>query len=76
MSRVAATQHRRPRSSRTSSRLRACWVTQRPLGLAVTPARRTRRVSNSMTNSTDSRRHQPVATVKQVARDDPGGLLA
>jgi hypothetical protein len=33
-------------------------------------------MSNSMTNSTDSRRHQPVATVKQVARDDPGGLLA
>jgi hypothetical protein len=35
---------RRPRSCRASSRLRACWVTHRPLGLAVTPARWPRRV--------------------------------
>jgi hypothetical protein len=42
----------RPRSPRTSSRLRACWVTQPPSGLAVTPARWTRLVSSSMKNST------------------------
>ena len=30
---------RRPRSPSTRSRLRACWVTQAPLGLAVTPPR-------------------------------------
>jgi hypothetical protein len=29
-----------------------------------------------MKNSTCSRRSQTVSTVKQVARDDPGGLLA
>jgi hypothetical protein len=28
-----------------------------------------------MTNSTHSRRNQTVSTVKQVARDDPSGLL-
>jgi hypothetical protein len=39
----------RPRSPNTSRRLRACWVTHSPLGLAVTPARCTRRVSSSMT---------------------------
>jgi len=33
-------------------RLRACWVTQPVTGLAVTPARRTRRVSWWMKNST------------------------
>src|SRR5215208_6098532 len=38
---------RHPRSSRTSSRLRACWVTRRPLGLGVIPAKWTRRVSSS-----------------------------
>jgi hypothetical protein len=39
---------RRPRSPKTMRRLRACWVTQTPLGLAVIPARWTRRVSSSM----------------------------
>src|SRR5919198_366906 len=67
---------RRPRSPSTSSRLRACWATQAPSGLAVTPARWTRRVSSSMKNSTYSRRSQTVSTVKQVAGQDPGGLLA
>ena len=36
-----------PRSSSTSSRLRACWVTQPPSGLAVTPQRWTRLLSSS-----------------------------
>jgi hypothetical protein len=67
---------RRPCSSKASSRLRACWVTQAALGLAVTPARWTRRVSSSMKNSTYSRRSHTVSTVKQVAGEDPGGLLA
>ena len=34
---------RRPRSPRSMSRLRACWVTQAPVGWAVIPARCTRR---------------------------------
>src|SRR5207253_2561003 len=33
-------------------RLRACWVTQAPVGLAVQPARWTRRLSSSMKNRT------------------------
>jgi hypothetical protein len=52
-------------SPSTTSRLRACWVTQPLLGLAVTPARWTRRVSSSMKNSTYSRRNQVVSTVKK-----------
>jgi hypothetical protein len=40
------------RSARTELRLRACWVTHAPTGLAVTPERRTRRVSISMNNNT------------------------
>jgi hypothetical protein len=51
--------------------LRACWVTQSPLGLAVTPAKWTRRVSSSMKNSTYSRLSQTVSTVKQVAATIP-----
>jgi hypothetical protein len=47
-----------------------------PLGLVVTPARWTRRVSSSMKNNTYSRRNHTVSTVKQVAGEDPGGLLA
>jgi hypothetical protein len=35
-----------------------------------------RRVSSSMTNSTSSRRSHTVSTVKQVAGEDPGDLLA
>jgi hypothetical protein len=42
---------RRPWSPSTSSRFRACWVTQLLSGLAVTPARWTRRVASSMKNS-------------------------
>src|SRR5215207_689268 len=34
------------------SRLRACWVTQRPSGLVVIPARWTRRLASSMKNRT------------------------
>jgi hypothetical protein len=56
---------RRPCSPSTRSRLRACWVTHWPFGLAVTPARWTRRVSRSMKNSTYSRRSQTVSTVKK-----------
>jgi hypothetical protein len=56
---------RRPRSPSISRRLRACWVTQAPFGLAVTPARWTRRVSSSMKNSTYSRRSHTVSAVKK-----------
>jgi hypothetical protein len=49
---------------------------QAALGLGVTLARWTRRVSSSMKNSTYSRHSKTVSTVKQVAGDDPGGLLA
>ena len=45
--------------------MRACWVTQAALGLAVTPARWTRRVPSSMKNNTYSRRSQTVSTVKK-----------
>jgi len=55
----------RRRSASIKSRLRACWVTQAPSGLAVTPARWTRRVSSSMKNSTYNRRSQTVSTVKK-----------
>jgi hypothetical protein len=53
------------RSASTKSRLRACWVTQALLGLAVTPARWTRRVSCSKKNGTQSRPSQTVSTVKK-----------
>lgn len=39
-------------SDTSKQKLRACWVTKPLTGLAVTPARWTRRVSSSMTNST------------------------
>jgi len=54
----------------------ACWVTRVVLGLAVTPARWTRRVPRSMKHKTERRRGQTVSTVKQVAGEDPGRLLA
>ena len=38
----------RPASSRSDAKLRATWVTQGPLGLAVTPSRCTRRRSISI----------------------------
>jgi hypothetical protein len=66
--RVAVAQHEAQLSSsfaEHSSKLRACWVTQPLLGLAVTPARWTRRVSSSMKNKTYSRRSQIVSTVKK-----------
>ncbi len=46
------------------------------VGLAVTPARWTRRVPSSRKHSTYSRLRQMVSTVKQVAGDDPGCLPA
>ena len=42
----------RPASSSSAAKLRATWVTHRPVGLAVTPSRWTTRRSSSMTNST------------------------
>ena len=39
-------------SSSCVSRLHVCWVTHRPSGLVVIPARRTRRVASSMKNKT------------------------
>ena len=46
---------RRPASSRSMSRLRACWVSQAPVGWAVTPRMCTRRVACSMTKNAYSR---------------------
>jgi hypothetical protein len=46
-------------------RLRVCWVTHAPTGLAVTPERWTRRVSISMKNNTERRRKSIVSTVKK-----------
>jgi hypothetical protein len=43
-------------------KLRACWVTHSPVGLAVTPAMCTIRVFNSMNTSTYSLRRNTVST--------------
>ena len=48
---VNRNRNRRPASSRSVSRLRACWVSQAPVGWAVTPSRCTRRVACSMTKN-------------------------
>jgi len=53
------------------SRLRACWVTQPPSGLAVTPASWTRRVASSTGARICSRRSQTVPTVKQSPARSP-----
>ena len=52
---------RRPASSRSMSRLRACWVSQAPVGWAVTPRMCTRRVACSMTKNAYSRRRVMVS---------------
>ena len=49
------------------SRLRACWVTHGPVGLAVMPARCTRRVPCSMKNNTYKRRRKTVPAWKKPA---------
>jgi hypothetical protein len=64
------------RSSKPTSRLRACWVTHAAAGCAVTPSTWTRRVPTSSTNSTYSRCRNTVSTVKQVHRQDALGLGA
>src|SRR5215211_2252664 len=46
-------------------RLRACWATHHPVGCAVTPARCTRRLASSITNSTYMRWKKTVSTVKK-----------
>jgi hypothetical protein len=66
--RVAVAQHKAQPSSSFAEchqQVRACWVTQAPFGWAVTPARWTRRVANSMKNSTYSRCSHTVSTVKK-----------
>jgi hypothetical protein len=55
-------------------RLRACWVTQRPSGLAVTPVRCTRRVPSSMKNSTYNRSSHTVSTVNKSQVTIPGAV--
>jgi hypothetical protein len=63
-------------SSRTATRSRACWAPRLPVGCAVTPARWTRRLPRSMTNSPCTRRGRIVSTVQQsparIRR--PGGV--
>jgi hypothetical protein len=49
------------------SRLRACWVTHSAVGWAVIPARCTRPVPCSMTNSTCRRRKNTVSTWQKSA---------
>jgi hypothetical protein len=53
------------RSPRSMRRLRACWVTQAPVGLAVTPRMWTRRLATSITNSTYRRLSSTVSTWKR-----------
>ena len=60
-SRTAAPASPSPRTTgrswrRSMSRLRACWVSQAPVGCAVTPRMCTRRVACSMTKNAYSRR--------------------
>ena len=43
---------RKPWSAKSRPRLRACWVTHAPVGLAVQPANQTRRVAWAMKNNT------------------------
>jgi hypothetical protein len=64
------------RSPSSTRRLRACWSTHGPVGWLVTPAKCTRRLPYSMTNSTYSRRSQTVSTVKKVAGHDACRLSA
>jgi hypothetical protein len=56
---------RRPRSSRSISRLRACWVIHAVSGLLVQPAYSTLRVPVETKNSTYNRRSQTVSTVNK-----------
>src|SRR6266540_2219005 len=55
-----------PSFFRVARTLRACWVTQAPLGWAVMPAMCTRRRSSSMKKETYRRRSQSVSTVKKA----------
>ena len=55
----------RRRSWSVQANWRACWVTQAPVGLAVQPARWTRRLPSSMKKSTYSRCSEIVSTVKK-----------
>jgi hypothetical protein len=59
------------RSPRSRRRLRACWATHGPVGWAVTPAKCTRRLPSSMTNSTYSRRRNTVSTVRSRRQGCP-----
>jgi len=49
------------RSARSMRRVRACWATGSPVGLAVTPRRWTRRVETSSTNRTYRRLRKTVS---------------
>jgi hypothetical protein len=57
--------HRLRRSASVITRLRACWMTQRSCGFAVTPPKWTRRFASSMKKSTYRRRSQTVSTVRK-----------
>ena len=50
------------RSARSMRRVRACWATGSPVGLAVTPRRWTRRVETSSTNRTSRRLRKTVSS--------------
>ena len=56
---------RLPRSSRSISRLRACWAIHAALGLLVQARYSTLRVPIETKNNTYSRRSQTVSTVKK-----------
>ena len=52
-------------SASATAWLRACWATHAPVGLAVTPARCTRRLCSWMKNNTYSRCRNTVSTVRK-----------
>src|SRR5712691_3850893 len=59
-------------SPRSARRLRACWATRAPSGLAVTPSTCTNRVPTCTTKKTNNRRSVIVSTEKKPR----AGLLA
>jgi hypothetical protein len=60
-----------PRAPRVSARLRACCTVQSPVGCAVMPPRRIRRVPCSMNTSTYRRLRSTVSTCRKSAASIP-----
>jgi hypothetical protein len=64
------------RSARSMRRLRACWATHSPVGLAVMPRMWTRRVETSSTNSTSRRLSKTVSAWNKSQAKIPSAWAA